>query len=653
MEKRSCVEMRGRRSANLVSILMVFAFYAADGRAAEPTTPLEVFGRLPTLEDIVLSPDGSRAALVKTDGEERNLLVVRTTGHELLGGAHVGNAKLRSLSWIDDEHLLIEVSSTSPPPMDFSGPIQEWRQLLTYDIPKKKLAPLNFAVPNERTFNIVIGTPMVRVVNGSSALFVEGWYVTDRTLPALFRYDVNDQRMRIVARASEGWTRWLVDGSGEIAGEYLYDDNKKRWEMRAPKSAHSMRVLTSGDAPIDVPSVLGFDRSGDSILMSFREDGDEVWKPLSLKDGSWGDPVGARKRFDEVIGERTTGRIIGGRTRDRYVFFDNELQAHWDATLRAFPGEVVYLASHSDDYSKIVVRAFGAKDRYVYAMFDWYSHQTVILGNVYEGLAGVAEQQHLSYKAADGFEIPAYLTLPMGRPASHLPLVVLPHGGPAAADEEGFDWWAQALAAQGYAVLQPNYRGSDLGARFIAAGFGEWGRKMQSDLSDGLSYLADKGIIDRSRVCIVGGSYGGYAALAGVTLQSGIYRCAVSVSGIADMKRFMEWINITKGRRDNLGQRYLDRFLGVSGPGDPTVAAISPIEHLAAVSAPVLLIHGKDDTVVPYEQSDRMADALKHAGKHVEFVKLKHEDHWLSRSETRLEMLEATVAFLKANNPPD
>jgi dipeptidyl aminopeptidase/acylaminoacyl peptidase len=185
----------------------------------------------------------------------------------------------------------------------------------------------------------------------------------------------------------------------------------------------------------------------------------------------------------------------------------------------------------------------------------------------------------------------------------------------------------------------------------MSAGFGQWGRKMQSDLSDGIDFLAQQGIIDPKRVCIVGGSYGGYAALAGMTLQPGVYRCGVSVSGIADLKRMLQ--EGGPGRADSLARRYWDRFLGVSGPNDPALQAISPIEHVGAVNGPILLIHGKDDTVVPYEQSDRMADALKHAGKRVDFVTLKHEDHWLSRSETRLQMLEATVAFLKANNPPD
>ena len=186
--------------------------------------------------------------------------------------------------------------------------------------------------------------------------------------------------------------------------------------------------------------------------------------------------------------------------------------------------------------------------------------------------------------------------------------------------------------------------------RFIEAGFGQWGRKMQTDLSDGVRYLAKQGVVDPARVCIVGGSYGGYAALAGVTLDPGVYRCAVSVAGISDLRRFRRW---SGDKYLSWSERYWDRFMGTADQNDPALLAISPIEHVSAVTVPVLLIHGRDDTVVPFEQSDVMLSALKRAGKSVELVTMKHEDHWLSRSETRLQMLQASVEFLKANNPPN
>jgi dipeptidyl aminopeptidase/acylaminoacyl peptidase len=219
-------------------------------------------------------------------------------------------------------------------------------------------------------------------------------------------------------------------------------------------------------------------------------------------------------------------------------------------------------------------------------------------------------------------------------------------------DTAEFDWWSQALADQGYAVLRPNYRGSNVNVPLMQAGFGEWGRKMQTDLSDGVAYLAKEGIINPARVCIVGASYGGYAALAGVSLQPTVYRCAVSVAGISDLARMMQWEG--RGGLDNSYMtRYWDRYWGVSGRNDPALDAISPIKHVDAIRAPVLLIHGRDDTVVPFEQSQIMFDALRSRKKDVELTTLNKGDHWLSQTASRLQMLQATVAFLRAHNPPD
>jgi dipeptidyl aminopeptidase/acylaminoacyl peptidase len=198
-------------------------------------------------------------------------------------------------------------------------------------------------------------------------------------------------------------------------------------------------------------------------------------------------------------------------------------------------------------------------------------------------------------------------------------------------------------------VLQVNYRGSNgFGWEFMSAGFGQFGRKMQTDLSDGVRYLAAQGAIDPKRVCIVGASYGGYAALAGASIDTGVYRCAVSVAGLSDLKRFVTW-----GERGDgpATRRYWLRYLGAKTLDDPKLAEISPIDQVSRVAIPVLLIHGADDTTVPFEQSQIMYDALRKAGKPVELVKLKHEEHQLEVGETRLQMLQATMDFLAKYNP--
>ena len=618
---------------------------------AADAVPLAAFGRHATLEDVVISPDGSKIAFVRTNGDSRTLAVAAVINPEVLGAVLVGEAKLRQLEWIDDDNLLATASTTSPPPVGFIGPTSEWYQILNFNISKRRLEPFSFEVQGPRAFNVITNTPSLREASGHMTLYARGWCVHDRVLPCLFAFAYPDRRARLVAEARETGTEWFMDEAGDIAAQSVYNDAKQLWEIRTHQNGH-WAAAASGKAAIDAPQVLGFNADGSGLIVQFMVNGDPQWRPLNLADNTWGAPLGRGASFSQIIEDRKTGRIIGGVHwigSSEYVFFDNEMQAHWNAVLREFPDERVRLVSHSDDFSRMVLQVFGPKDGYVYALYDWYSHHATILGRVYEEVTAPAEMKAISYSAADGLTSPAFLTLPKGS-GKDLPLIVLPHGGPAYADTLDFDWWSQALAAQGYAVLQPNFRGSTLNSNFLEAGFGEWGRKMQTDLSDGVRYLARRGIIDPKRVCIVGASYGGYAALAGVTIESGVYRCAVSVAGISDLRRFRKW---TVANQAGMNQRYWDRFIGTADQKDPALIAISPIEHVAAVTAPVLLVHGRDDTVVPYEQSDVMLRALKSAGKPVTLVTMKHEDHWLSRSETRLQMLQATVDFLKANNPPN
>jgi dienelactone hydrolase len=613
-----------------------------------------VFGRLPTIEDVALSPSGERIAFVKTQADDRLLGVKRLGDAQTLGALRVGDTKLRDIGWLDEDNLLLTYSNTAFPPMGFIGAMQEWEFMAIYNLTKRKLSPVSFETRDVRAFNSVIGMPMIREIGGKTRLFAPGLYVGDKVLPALFEVGITGNGARILARSGEQQTSWIVDATGAIAATLVYHDSEHQWALSVRRNGRD-GIVASGPANIDIPDIVGFSADGAALIVRYPEPGGSVWRPVDLQSGAVGAPLGRGETFASAIEERTSDRIIGGVhgiDETHYVFFDPKRQARWDAIANAYGGERVRLVSHSDDFSKIIVEVFGARHGFGYQLIDWESVHARPIGDVYADLPAVAAVQSIEYAAADGMAIQAYLTLPPGLAARGLPLVVMPHGGPAVAETRGFDWWAQALASRGYAVLQPNYRGSAVTSALLTAGFGEWGRKMQTDLSDGVAFLARQGTIDPKRVCIAGASYGGYAALAGVTLQTGVYRCAVSVAGIGDLKSFLRWVNDAEQRDDNVSQRYWDRFLAVAGPRDPALHAISPIDHVASVDVPVLLIHGRDDTVVPYAQSAEMADALKHAGKRVEFVTLKREDHWLSRTATRQQMLDAVVAFLETHNPP-
>jgi dipeptidyl aminopeptidase/acylaminoacyl peptidase len=618
------------------------------------SAPLEVYGQLPTLEDVSLSPDGTRLALIQTNGNERVLAVLSLTDHNKLVGrpTALGKVKMRSVEWADDSHLLLIASKTDAPIFLF-GTQSEWEMLSVWDIDEQKLSGYpDVNKGDERNImNVLDGAPMVRRLGGHTVLFIPGFFLTDMTAPALFRVDLDTGKQRIVREGTIHTQRWLVDETGEVITEEDYDQSAQNWRILERRDSH-VREVASGHAPVDIPWLLGFGPEPQTLLISSKEGGQPVWRLLSLKDGTLGPSMDERSSLESPIEDRLTYRMIGGVHTDdthHYVFFDPRVRKLWGGIVEALPEDQVDFVSANSDFSKFLVRVNGPRHGYFYVLIDVKTFKIDRIGEVYRGLGTPLAVKRITYQAADGLEIPAYLTLPQGRPAKNLPLIVFPHGGPAAEDTAEFDWWAQAMAAQGYLVLQPNFRGSTTTTEHLEAGYGQWGRKMQTDLSDGVRYLAKEGMADPARVCIVGASYGGYAALAGITLDPGVYRCAVSIAGISDLKRMLKDVNPYAKRE----RRYWERFIGATGTSDPVLEQISPVKHVDAVTAPLMLIHGRDDTVVTFDQSTVMYDAMKHAKKEVELVPLKNEDHWLSRGETRLQMLQTSIAFLRAHNPPD
>ena len=233
-------------------------------------------------------------------------------------------------------------------------------------------------------------------------------------------------------------------------------------------------------------------------------------------------------------------------------------------------------------------------------------------------------------KAPDGATIPAYLTLPPGKDASGLPAVVLPHGGPSARDEWGFDWLAQFLATRGYAVIQPNYRGSaGFGDEWlIENGFKNW-RISIGDITASARWLVSEGVADAKRLAVVGWSYGGYAALQAAAIDPGLFKAVAAVAPVTDLSMLKEEAG------DYTNSRVVAEFIGTG----PHVAEGSPLRRASAIKVPVLLAHGDMDQNVGIAQSEKMAGALRSAGTPVEFLRYKGLDHQLEDGSARIEML--------------
>lgn len=626
--------------------------FAAGTAAAQDVAPLDAYGALPAHEMVEVSPSGDRLAYVTVVGEERALVINDLADMSLIGGVRAGPVKVRDLGWVGEDHVYIYSTATQVG-ASIGLRRSELADASIYEIPTRNVALALNNTPG--VFAKVFSAPMVRAVDGAPAMLVVG---QGREGAGLYRVDLTTGIGREHVDPDKKGPPSLVDAEGQPVARVSYDG--ELYELQSRRGGF-WRTVWSTRTRIDTPDLAGFGQTTGSAILHGQIDGKpEGYYSVDLQTGTVSDlpfegsPTGLmhHPRTRLLIGART----LGDDDETRWQFLDPQAERTWRSVKAAFPDKQVSMTSWSDDMRQIIAFTQGEGDAGTYQLIDLDRRTAEIVGESYPGItgAGVGEVRSISYKAADGMTIPGYLTLPPGvADPKGLPLVVFPHGGPAARDYKGFDWWAQAMASRGYAVLQPNFRGSDgLGTAHLEAGYGEWGRKMQTDLSDGVRWLASEGIIDPARVCIVGASYGGYAAMAGPTLDPGIYRCAVSVAGVSDLRRMVQWSAEKGGGRDAPVVRYWNRFMGADRIGDRDLDRISPAMLAERADAPILLLHGRDDTVVPFEQSRVFADALRRAGKPHQLVELPSEDHWLSRAGTRRWMLAETVRFLEQHNPP-
>jgi dipeptidyl aminopeptidase/acylaminoacyl peptidase len=343
------------------------------------------------------------------------------------------------------------------------------------------------------------------------------------------------------------------------------------------------------------------------------------------------------------------GRLLG-------VFYETDLphmfytDAHASlvatALKKALPNKLLALVDSTADEKTFVVRASSDVDEGSYYIFDTAAGSLVAIGRAYPDLDPVklARMQTISYPASDGTVIPGYLTVPVGQRAERLPLVVMPHGGPIARDSWDFFFLREFLTDRGYAVLQMNFRGSDgYGNKWYADAHQDWGGLTYSDIADGARWAIKSGIADPKRVCIVGWSFGGYAALLGAVRDSAMYRCAASIAGVSDLSLMLqEESNYTNSAfaREQVGTKV------------EKLRADSPRRHADDVKIPILMVHGDRDPQAYYEQSEAMAKALKKAGKPFEFITLKNADHQIAVPQDRLKLLTAVETFLLQNLGP-
>jgi acetyl esterase/lipase len=629
------------------------------GVASAAPPPLSAYGALPAFEKAAMSPSGKLLAVVATVEDQRRLVVFDDHSTPVLV-APLGDAKLRRIAWAGEDYVLVWFGTT-----ESLGPqIIETQTELTDVL----VAPLNHKKPwrifdgNTSILGGVRSTYGILQRNGHWYGYFGGitleaytggdeFYVKSGN-PEPYEVDLDTRTTRRLAQRSvqpDTERSWIIGDTGKIIASMDYVARSGDWKIADAKGQN----IASGVDPLGEMELIGQGRTAGTILYG-KADSESVyhWFEQSLAGGPSAEIL-AEQDASTTLADPRTGQLIGWAgdgDNPQTHFLDARREKVMRATERAFHGVNVELIDWNDAFDKLIVHTSGLADPGTWWRIDINTGFADQIGSSYLiAPKDVGPMRMVSYKAADGTALEGVLTLPPHSAGRMLPAIMFPHGGPASRDDAVFDWWAQAFAARGYAVFQPNFRGSSgYGAAFERAGDGQWGRAMQTDISDGLAELVRQGVVDPKRVCIMGGSYGGYAALAGVTLQKGLYRCAVSVAGVSDVQA-MSRLELEDSRYNHALYLQLKRQRGAPD----SLKSISPVAFAGRADAPILLIHGKDDTVVDYSQSVAMERALKQQGKSVEFVTLPGEDHWLSRSATRLQMLTAADSFIERYNPPD
>ena len=651
--------------------VLAILFATAATAAAIPPPSAEVFGALPENDYVVLSPDGNTLALAQTSAGNTKVLVLDVASQKIKRTQFIApTLKLRDLDWSDDETLLIEVSLSAE---TRAKQITRWEffRILAFDVNTGQTRSLLMAndtrshVTGMQLLALRTPKPKTAVMSTLDWSAVArgrrlGTRFTDERrdsgwVASLFEVNTRSGEGVLLEQGTPYTTDWVVDREGRAAARGEWNPGNKSFRILVKRGAwwHELLHRDGGD-PL---ALEGLSADG-TTLVALGALGPTSRKLLAIPlDGS-APYVQLEDPDSEVLAvvrdpfTRTpVGAYTGGAVPE-VRWFDAEAKARHDILQKAFPGRRVTLYSESQDKQRVIANVSDAAMAPVYYLVDFRAHKTEIVGEAYPalGAAALGTVQITSFKARDGTQIPAYLTLPPGSDGKKLPLVVLPHGGPESRDWPDFGWWSQFLATRGYAVLQPQFRGSSgFGEAYRLAGRRQWGGLMQDDVSDGVRALIAQGIADPNRVCIVGASYGGYAALAGAAFTPELYHCAASINGISDLADMLQWVEERGGSQsDSLA--YWHESIGVHL--DPKIVENSPVHAADRVTGSVLIIYSTDDTVVAPSQSQNMARALQQAGKNVALVQLDGDDHWLSHGATRVRMLQELEKFLAAQLHP-
>lgn len=635
---------------------------------AQSPPPAEAFGALEAVDFSRINPSGQLVAWAANDGRSTQVTVIDLADHKTLRSFAVENGfKVRRLEWATDSTLLFSMSTTltsSNRRLPSRFELQRWvaanvtngdvQLLLTKGNERVLSGSQLVSRQGSRPGAIIMASTDWSAVEKASEIGTRlgggrrnsGWQYN------LYEVEIGG-KSRLLERGTPYTDDWLVDAKGQPFARGDWNPELGKYSILVKDGAGWRRVYESVSSVMSLEGVsadntavyaVGSNGEARAALWAIPVDGSAPRKVID-------DP---ELEVEEAELDPLTGLVVGARLGGMQRparWIDAGFEKRSAALGRTFAGRTAEIVSRSADNKRIVARVSSGTQPPVYYLVDYGAKTADIVGEAYPALANITPgtQRAYAYKSRDGADLFAYLTIPPGATEKDLPLVVMPHGGPESRDDPDFDWWTQFLSSRGYAVLRPEFRGSTgFGREHVLAGRGQWGLRMQDDITDAVKAVIADGIADRKRVCIVGASYGGYAALAGVTFTPELYACGVSVAGVSDLGEMLAYGEKMAGEDSDSSLYWRD---SIGTRDDPRVGQKSPARHARNIRAPVLLIHGSNDSVVPFAQSQMMDNALSAAGIPHQLITLDSEDHWLSSGATRIRLLSEIEKFLAVNLP--
>lgn len=619
-------------------LLVLLAAVAAAAPDAPPRRPLEHFASLPMVDGGALSPDGRRVALLVRQGARTALVVREVAGGPLRTLLSVDDAqaqRVRWLRWVSDERLLLGIVAAG-----------QRGFVSTTETRMVSVGADGGGAVDLSQVERVPGSVIRRVGIAQQQDVVVDWLPGDgrAVLVALrrpgdrgvgvFRVDVATGRREAVQPPVPDARHWFTDAAHRVrVGVFEDEDGEVEVRAREPDGDRWRTLWRFGGDRADAVWPLGFGPDPQTLYVQAPHEGRSAVFAVRLDDPALPRRLLLAHAEQDVAGALLrvpgSGEVVGlldgtddGATVGHDAVWSPEWLAVWRGLGAALPGRYLRIGSLSHDGRRYLLVTSGSRHGPAWYVGDRDSGQLALLAESYPELSasGLLGTSRVRIAARDGQPLNAYLALPAGRRAGdggpRLPLVLLPHGGPASRDFDDFDPWTEFLADRGFAVLQVNFRGSaGYGHAFLAAGLRRWGLEMQDDLTDAVQWAVDQGIADRDRLCVVGASYGGYAALMAAVKTPTLFRCAAGFGGVYDLPAMALYLSDYVG-----GRAAAERLFGDGWRDRERLRATSPALQAARIRVSVLLVHGSEDRVVPVEQGRAMADALRSAGREVDYM---------------------------------